>query len=254
MCSARWLVVLLMMIFAGCQSMSEIKPNRSPLARFVPSPNFEARKAQMIIIHHTQMDSFDAALETLQSQNALGKVSAHYLIGRDGQIAQLVDDDKRAWHAGISRFKQRTDLNSASIGIELDNDGFSEFPPAQIDALLRLLEDLCARLAIERQQVWGHADIAPARKQDPNRFFPWQQLADHGFGLWPRADLAPAPAGFDPLHALAAIGYDVSQAKEAARAFNRHFFAHEADVIAPADYPVLHDLMMQSLQLPNPAQ
>jgi N-acetylmuramoyl-L-alanine amidase len=246
---AHWFLVLLI-FFVGCQSVSDVNPNRSPLARFAASPNFETRKAQMIIIHHTQMDSFEAALQTLQSQNSLGKVSAHYLIGRDGQIVQLVDDDKRAWHAGLSRWKQRSDLNSASIGIELDNDGYSKFPPAQMDALLRLLEDLCTRLGIERQQVWGHADIAPARKQDPNRFFAWQQLAERGFGLWPRANPSPVPAGFDPLQALAAIGYDVSQPNETARAFNRHFFGHEADTIAPADYPALHDVMLQALQLP----
>ena len=198
-------------------------PLRSPLAAWSPSPNHDARQAQLIVLHHTQMDSFDEALATLKSANDHGRVSAHYLIAEDGRIVQLVDERARAWHAGAGRWGVLSDLNDASIGIELDNDGSEPFAEAQIDALIRLLDDLCTRLALPRTAVIAHADLAPTRKADPSAQFPWARLAAAGFGEWPRAEAPPAPEGFDPVLALALLGYDTSNLPAALAAFRRRF-------------------------------
>ena len=226
-------------------------PYKSPLATWQASENFEPRKPQLIIIHHTNMRSLAEALHTLQTGNPQGRVSAHYLIGRAGEILQLVADSQRAWHAGIARWAGRTDLNSASIGIELDNDGSTPFTAAQIAALLSLLTDLTTRLGIEPQQVWGHSDIAPARKDDPNKYFPWAELAKAGFGLWPKK-LQAVPEHFDPWLALALIGYDLSDKPAAVVAFHRHYFGTETRELTQEDLVVLADLMGQLLpsQLP----
>lgn len=240
-----FLLIIAALTQQGCQTVPE-NPYRSALAKFIGSNNFDPRKPQLIIIHHTNMASFESALQTLQSSNPHGRVSAHYLISRDGEIVQLVEDHQRAWHAGVSRFQQRADLNSSSMGIELDNDGYSTFPEPQIAALLRLLEDLCQRLGIERHQVWAHADVAPARKDDPNVHFPWQRLAKSGFGLWPSDPLAPVAASFDPIQALSQLGYDTKDANKAALAFNRHFLAREEEQINPNDFPLLQDLARQA--------
>jgi N-acetylmuramoyl-L-alanine amidase len=215
-----------LLALSGCAG----SPSRSPLAQWSPSPNHSARHAQLIVLHHTQMASFDEALHTLKTANDHGQVSAHYLIGEDGRIVQLVDERERAWHAGVGRWGTLTDLNDASIGIELDNDGLEPFSDAQISALLRLLEDLCARLNIPRDAVIAHADLAPARKADPSAQFPWARLAAAGFGLWPRADAPPAPAGFDPVLALGLIGYDTGDLVAAHAAFQRRFRGIESPV------------------------
>ena len=217
----RALTVLLVAaaLLAGCVGA----PQRSPLAAWSPSPNVDVRQAQLIVLHHTQMDSFEAALATLKTANDGGRVSAHYLIADDGRIVQLVDERDRAWHAGAGQWRGMSDLNDASIGIELDNDGVEPFSDAQIDALLRLLDDLCTRLNIPRDAVIAHADLAPTRKADPSAKFPWARLAEDGFGEWPRADAPPAPEGFDPVAALVLIGYDVSDLGAARAAFQRRF-------------------------------
>ncbi|HEY8682291.1 MAG TPA: N-acetylmuramoyl-L-alanine amidase, partial [Rhodanobacter sp.] len=165
-------------------------PEHNPLATWVPSPNHDVRRAQLIVLHFTEQLSVQQSLDTLRSGNRDGPVSAHYLIGRDGHIYQLVADSLRAWHAGAGRWGTITDVNSASIGIELDNDGHAPYAPAQIDSLLRLLADLTDRLRIARTQIIGHEDLAPTRRNDPGPLFPWKQLADAGFGLWPRGALS----------------------------------------------------------------
>ncbi len=228
-------------------------PERNPMAQWVASSNHDQRRPVLIVIHATEQDSVERSLRTLRSENSQGPVSAHYLIGRDGSLYQLVADDRRAWHAGGGRWGTITDLNSASIGIELDNNGASTFPPEQIQALVRLLEDLCHRHHIPRTQVIAHADLAPTRKRDPNASFPWQALAAAGFGLWPRSDAPPAPEGFDPWLALAAIGYPLDDPQAALRAFQRRFRGIEAPLTpeavpqAPAaeDARILHDLVQQ---------
>ena len=186
-----------------------------------PSPNFNERRPNYVVIHYTSDRTAEESLRTLTSP-AL-EVSAHYLVGRDGRIYQLVDERARAWHAGVSRWGADTDINSSSIGIELDNDGRQPFPEAQIDALLRLLADLRERYRIPAANVLGHSDVAPRRKVDPGRLFPWKRLAEQGFGLWCDTPLPIPPMGFDPAMALAAIGYDVSDPQAAVGAFRLHY-------------------------------
>lgn len=198
-------------------------PPHNPLAHWVPSPNFEPRRPILVVIHATEQDSVAESLLTLRTGNSGGPVSAHYLVGRDGALYQLVADGQRAWHAGPGRWGTITDVNSASIGIELDNNGRDPFPPAQIASLLRLLEDLCTRLDIPRAQVIAHADMAPTRKRDPGPLFPWRVLAEAGFGAWPAGPLAEPPPGFDPILALRLLGYVVDDRAAAIRAFHLHF-------------------------------
>jgi N-acetylmuramoyl-L-alanine amidase len=160
----------------------------------------------------------------------------------------------RAWHAGEGRWGTITDVNSASIGIELDNDGNSSFAPAQIASLLRLLTDLTGRLHVARTQVIGHEDLAPTRKADPGALFPWQQLADAGFGLWPRAPLLDPPAGFDPWLALAAIGYPPDDQAAVVRAFHHHYRGAASgnlndDALDADDLRILYTLTRQLLPL-----
>ncbi len=215
-----WIAAALCAALAGCATTPPAQ--RNPIAEWRPSPNHNPRSAQMIVIHQTEMESAQAALVTLQTRNSTGRVSAHYLIGDDGRLYQLVAERERAWHAGASRWGGVADINSASIGIELDNDGAEPFSAAQIDTLLRLLGDITGRLDIPRHLVIGHGDIAPTRKRDPSVLFPWQQLAQAGYGLWPRANLAPAPADFDTWAALRLVGYDLRDPGAALRAFHRH--------------------------------
>ena len=213
------IAVLSLLVLAACAHA----PQRNPLAEWVPSPNFEARRPVIIVIHATEQTSAQQSLDTLRTANSKGPVSAHYLIGDDGRIYQLVADGDRAWHAGGGSWGTITDLNNASIGIEIDNEVGEPYTEAQIASLLRLLEDLCTRLDIPRMQVIGHADLAPTRKRDPGSLFPWQRLADAGFGRWPQGALVDPPAGFDPWLAMAAIGYPLKDRAAAVRAFHRHY-------------------------------
>lgn len=231
-------------LLAACAAAPVEQHN--PLATWVPSANHNARLPVIIVLHHTDQHSVRQSLDTLRSANSGGRVSAHYLVGADGTRYQLVADDRRAWHAGPGRWGTITDLNSASIGIELDNDGQSPFSQAQIQSLIVLLQDLTTRLRIPPKQVIGHADLAPTRKQDPSRYFPWQQLAEAGFGLWPRAADGPPPPGFDAWLALAAVGYPLDDRAAAARAFHRHFRARDD---LPADLDIEDARILHSLRL-----
>jgi N-acetylmuramoyl-L-alanine amidase len=236
------LLVLATALLAGCAT-----PGRSPLAEWTPSPNHGVRRAQLVVLHQTEMSSADAALKRLRDARGTARVSSHYLIGADGRIFQLVLDHHRAWHAGASRWGGRADLNSASIGIELDNDGRAPFADAQVDALLRLLADVTTRLRIPRDQIVGHSDVAPTRKTDPGAHFPWERLAAAGYGLWPRAGRGAAPEGFDPWVALGLIGYDVREPAAAARAYRRRFRGEDSGTFDPEDLAILHDLQQQLL-------
>src|SRR5690606_5533431 len=165
----------------------------------------------------------------------------------DGTIYQLVADAHRAWQAGAGAWGTINELNSASIGIELDNDGETPFEPALIDSLIRLLDDLCTRLDIPRDAIIAHADLAPARKRDPGFRFPWKQLSDAGFGRWPRGELVDPPQGFDPWMALRVLGYplhiDKSPGyKDTVRAFHRHYRGDENDVLDAEDARILYAL------------
>ncbi len=163
----------------------------SPLAvKVVPSPNQgtrnDAKRPRMIVLHYTGMETGVAALQRLC--NPLAEVSAHYLVWEDGRIFQLVPEAARAWHAGKSCWQGETDVNSASIGIEIVNSGhdfdYPDYPEAQIDAVIALCRDLCDRLAIAPRAILAHSDVAPDRKRDPGEKFPWDRLGAAGLGLW----------------------------------------------------------------------
>jgi N-acetylmuramoyl-L-alanine amidase len=226
------------LLLAAC---TPVPPRFAPgiAVRQVASPSFDLRRPQYVILHHTTNGTAARALATLTDPARM--VSAHYLVGRDGVVYQLVDERYRAWHAGASRWGAETDINSASIGIELDNDGFEPYPPAQVDALLALLADIEARHEIPRENFLAHGDVAPGRKVDPGALFPWNTLAQRGFGAWcdepvtpdrtvtPDEPVTPAEAGArsSDAQALALFGYDVTNLEAAVRAFNRHFMALE---------------------------
>ncbi len=218
MTSIRMLLLALALALAACAPVAQ----RAGIAtEWLPSPNFNERKPNLVILHHTSDDSVAQALRSLS--DPLREVSAHYLIGRDGRIIQLVDERARAWHAGESKWGADTEINSASLGIELDNNGREAFPEAQIAALLRLLADIKERYHIPAANFIGHADIAPRRKVDPSRYFPWRTLAGHGFGLWCDPPYAPPPPALDPEVELRAIGYDTADQPAAMHAFKQHY-------------------------------
>ena len=153
------------------------------------SPNHGARKREvsLLVMHYTGMDAAEAAIERLRDPDA--GVSAHYVVCEDGRTVQLVDEDRRAWHAGLGVWAGERDVNSASIGIEIVNGGhcfgLPDFPRAQIDAVIELSEAIMARWTIHAAGVIGHSDMAPERKLDPGERFPWARLADCGIGVWP---------------------------------------------------------------------
>jgi N-acetylmuramoyl-L-alanine amidase len=186
-----------------------------------PSPNFDARRPTFVILHHTGSDRAEHALATLTDPDR--EVSSHYLIARDGTLYYLVDELARAWHAGESYWGGSRDMNSASIGIELDNDGDEPYAEPQLRTLLALLADLQLRYGIPPANFLGHADVAPRRKTDPGANFPWRRLAAAGFGLWCEPPWVPAPAGIGRDVLLGALGYDVSDIDAATAAFKRHF-------------------------------
>ncbi|HEX7130682.1 MAG TPA: N-acetylmuramoyl-L-alanine amidase [Rhodanobacteraceae bacterium] len=237
----RALVITSAVLLAGCAIAPQ--PPRNPLAIWVPSPNHNARQPTLIVLHFTGEHSVQRALDVLRSRNSAGPVSAHYLIGRDGVIYQLVPETARAWHAGVSQWGNSEDVNSDSIGIELDNDGEEPFAQPQMDSLLRLLVDITTRLDIPRTHVVGHSDVAPTRKDDPGLWFPWSELAARGFGLWYDAGPLPdPPPGFDPIAALRLIGYDVSDPVAAIVAFHRHYRAMAAPQLDAGDLRILWNL------------
>lgn len=218
----RTLSLSMLLALAACAPL----PQRAGIStEWQASPNFSERKPNLVVLHHTSNDTVDQALRTLL--NPLRSVSAHYLIGRDGRIIQLVDERARAWHAGESKWAAQTDINSASLGIELDNNGREPFPDAQISALLRLLADIRERYRIPAANFLSHADVAPGRKVDPSRYFPWKTLADQGFGLWCDSPFPEPPLSFDAALALRALGYDTDDVAAAVRAFKLHFLPDE---------------------------
>ena len=197
--------------------------------REAASPNWNERKVpvSMVVLHYTGMRTAADALERMC--NPAAEVSAHYLIDEDGTVTQLVDEDNRAWHAGRSYWRGETDVNSASVGIELVNPGhefgYRPFPAAQIDALLPLLADIVKRHQVPRANVVGHSDIAPARKQDPGELFPWARLAQHRLALAvPKLSMRliyDNPGAF--YLALERFGYDIADGRAAVGAFQRRF-------------------------------
>lgn len=203
-----------------------------------PSPNFNDRapgfaSPQILLIHYTDC-SLQQALSFLCDPERA--VSAHYCIDEDGSLYALVDESKRAWHGGKGFWRGCTDINSASIGIELVNPGhtygYRPFPPKQMEALLALSQDIIERYKISPLNVLGHSDVAPLRKQDPGHFFDWEKLAAGGVGMMPcLTDFLEGPFLLEETKALLSdleeVGYnpeDISQDPEAViRAFCHHY-------------------------------
>ncbi len=242
-----------------------------------PSPNFDARSGEIefIVLHYTGMQDGETALARLADpapvagrypgpwQSAdidptteLARVSAHYVVAEDGSTFRLVDEARRAWHAGRGSWRGRTNLNDLSIGIEIVNGGHDfglpDFPAAQIDAVIALLHDILARTGLKPEAVIGHSDLAPERKRDPGEAFPWQKLAEAGVSIWPRGEIAVAPGALergDESNAvlalqrdLAAFGYDLAptgfydEITEAiVAAFQRRFRPARIDGVADKD-------------------
>lgn len=200
-----------------------------------PSPNHGPRAGgiDMLVLHYTGMASAAAALDRLCAPEAA--VSAHYLIAEDGAVWRLVAEERRAWHAGVSFWRGRRDINGASIGIELVNPGhdfgYHAFPEAQMAALEALCQGILARHPIPARHVIGHSDVAPQRKEDPGELFDWARLARAGIGLWPAAPAPYPPQTMADLQRLlAAIGYETprsgrldAETQRVVVAFQRHF-------------------------------
>ena len=208
---------------------------------WVGSVNFGIRKPNFVILHHTAQDSLAQTVKTFHSTKA--GTSAHYVVSRDGKVVQMVNDYLRSNHAGVSRWGKDTDLNSSSIGIELDNNGTTDvWTDAQINSLIKLLTTLKKKYNIPTANFIGHSDIAPKRKPDPNKF-PWKKLALKGFGFWYDDILKNPPVDFDTTNALKLMGYDTSDISATIIAFKRHFI--QTDItpkLTPVDILVLYNV------------
>jgi N-acetylmuramoyl-L-alanine amidase len=219
-----------------------------------PSPNFDERglPVTMLVMHYTGMQDAASAIARLADPDA--KVSAHYVVAEDGQVVKMVDEDKRAWHAGKSYWRGISDVNSASIGIEIVNPGhewgYRPFPDVQIEAVIRLAKAIVVRHRITRGNVVGHSDIAPTRKLDPGELFPWHRFAALRLAL-PRPtrnlmDPLWSDSGF--LVALERFGYDVADGPAAVRAFQRRFRPEILDGVVDGECRAI----LLALLLPQP--
>jgi N-acetylmuramoyl-L-alanine amidase len=208
-----------------------------------PSPNFGPRKGGMtpsiIVIHYTAMPDTAAACRTLCNPD--NAVSAHYLIAPDGQILSLVAENMRAWHAGRGCWGACEDVNSASIGIELSNDGFSPFAAPLMDALCDLIAGIMVRWNIPAHRVIGHSDMAPGRKVDPGARFDWQRLARLGMAVWPvPVDSAPLDQ-FLPL--MYRAGFTATDDDDVMlHCFRLHYRPHATGPLDLYDMALLTDL------------
>ncbi|PIQ20684.1 MAG: N-acetylmuramoyl-L-alanine amidase [Cytophagales bacterium CG18_big_fil_WC_8_21_14_2_50_42_9] len=232
---------------------------------WVGTTNFNMRKANFVVIHHTAQNSTAQTLKTFTVPKT--QVSAHYVIGRDGKVYHMLNDYLRAWHGGVSKWGNNTDLNSSSIGIELDNNGQEPFPEAQINSLLQVLALLKKNHNMPTANFIGHSDIAPLRKTDPNAMFPWKQLAANGYGLW-YDEIVPdtimvqdssglaldtimnynLPENFNSTEALRIIGYDTKDVGAAIRAFKLHFVQKDiTPVLTDEDKRILYSLYKKYL-------
>lgn len=227
----------------------------SMLAKIHPSPNHDARPGaiDMIVLHYTGMKDCAGALDRLC--DPVAKVSAHYLIDEDGTLYALVDEDRRAWHAGVASWHGETDINGCSVGIELVNPGhefgYRAFPEAQMVTLETLCRDVMERHDISAARVLGHSDVAPARKQDPGELFDWLRLAKSGLALWPDPDAAGSDTlkdgdTNDDILALQAdlgtVGYGIAAdgrfgpvTASVVTAFQRHYRPARVDGAADAE-------------------
>ena len=209
---------------------------------WVGTTNFNMRKPNFVIIHHTAQNSCEQTLKTFTMVKT--QVSSHYVICRNGMVHHMLNDWLRAWHGGNSKWGNNTDINSSSIGIEIDNNGFEPFSEQQINSLISLLGRLKKDYTIPVANFIGHADIAPGRKNDPSRFFPWQKLAQQGFGNWYDTTNITPPTDFNAIQALRIIGYDIKRPEYAIQSYKIHFSPKDTTkVIGETDKKILYDLM-----------
>ena len=214
-------------------------------AQWAGTTNFGMRKPGFVIIHHTAQNNCDQTLTTFTLKRT--EVSAHYVICRDGTVQHMLNDYLRAWHAGNAKWGNLTDINSSSIGIELDNNGFEPFTEAQIDNLLIVLRSLKKMYGIPAANFIGHSDIAPARKVDPSRFFPWEQLAKNGFGNWYDTAKTQVPENYNGVQGLRIIGYDTRDSVAAIRAFKLHFVQTDSlPKLTDADRKIIYELQRKN--------
>jgi N-acetylmuramoyl-L-alanine amidase len=211
-------------------------------SQWVGTVNFGIRKPNFVIIHFTAQDSVQQTLKTFTVTST--QVSAHYVVAKNGAVFHMVNDYLRANHAGVGKWGSVTDMNSCSIGIEIDNNGNEPFTTQQISSLIALLSQLKKNYNIPQANFIGHQDFAPKRKPDPGPFFPWKLMAQNGFGYWSDDVLELAPDGFDYTIALKLIGYDTSDIKAAIIAFKRHFIQTDTSpVLTQLDINVLYNIM-----------
>ncbi len=219
-----------------------------------PSPNFDERAlpVSLLVLHYTGMPDAQSAIAWMANPDS--KVSAHYVVTEDGNIVRMVDEAKRAWHAGQSFWRGISDVNSASIGIEIVNPGhewgYRAFPDKQIEVLVPLIHDIMQRHRITRGNVVGHSDIAPARTQDPGELFPWGKLARLRLAL-PRPtrnlmDPHWSDGGF--MLALERFGYDIAEPEAAVTAFQRRFRPEQIDGVIDGECRAI----LLALLLPRP--
>lgn len=234
----------------------------------------QSSRARFLVLHYTVANT-PASIKILTQQ----QVSSHYLLTDEAQpkIYRLVDENRAAWHAGNSSWKNFTQLNNSSIGIEIVNAGWKDtpqgrvyapFPQAQMDALLPLVKDIVARHGIAPENVLGHSDIAPLRKQDPGPQFPWQRLAQEGLVLWPDANrVAAVRPAFDALlpdvawfqRKLATHGFGLVQSgtyDEATRttlaAFQMKYRPRDISGVADAETAALLEVLTTPANTPPP--
>jgi N-acetylmuramoyl-L-alanine amidase len=213
---------------------------------WVGTTNFDLRKPNFVVIHHTAQNACEQTLKTFTLERT--KVSAHYVICKDGTVHHMLNDYMRAWHGGVGSWGNNTELNSSSIGIEIDNNGFEPFETAQIQSLLQLLGQLKSKYQVPTDHFIGHSDIAPRRKVDPNIYFPWKTLSEQGYGIWFDPDPAQVlPAGLSITHALSLVGYETKDSLAALLAFKRHFRQDSARAMTAADSSVLAQLIKAKL-------
>jgi len=212
---------------------------------WVGTVNFDLRKPNYVIIHHTAQNGCPETLHTFTITQS--QVSAHYVICKDGTVHHMLNDYLRAWQAGVSKWGNTTDINSSSIGIELDNNGYEYFTDPQLNSLLLLLDTLKKKFRIPDENFIGHGDIAPGRKVDPNWRFPWKLMADHGFGKWYGDTTGlSVPPGFNDFLALRLIGFNLKDSIAAVSAFRRHWL--QDSVYMPFDSASEKVLFSLSLQ------
>jgi len=208
---------------------------------WVGTTNLSMRRANIVIIHHTAQNSCEQTLKTFTLPRT--QVSAHYVICKDGTVHHMLNDLLRAHHAGVSKWGNTTDLNSSSIGIELDNNGFEPFAEAQMKSLLTLLERLKKAYSIPTSNFIGHGDIAPTRKNDPNWRFPWKTLSEKGFGYWyDNPSNVTLPNNFNHLQALRIVGFDMKDTTAAIAGFKRHWLQDTTRGLNTDQLKVLYQL------------